>query len=129
LPWRVQEPPADASSIGRALGVVAIAFGVVVLGYHMLDGHAHQCEACGHRWRHLGVFNLGDPTAHTCRTCGTVQWWKDGTAHVFREALRSPPSKVLPDTLVSRLQELRGVHRFGLPSTEVTTSLQKVPPR
>lgn len=100
-PSRFQEEP-DSPSLGRVLGTIALAFGVGVLGYYMLDGHVHRCEACGTRWRHLGVFNHGDPRSHTCR-CGTVQWWKDGVPHVFRSALREPPPKV--DTLASRLQE------------------------
>jgi hypothetical protein len=82
-------------------GTLAIAIGVGVIGYHMLDGHTHTCESCGHRWRHLGAFNLGDPAAHTCGRCNTVQWWKDGTPHVFRDVLRQPPPKPLPEALVS----------------------------
>jgi len=118
-PWRTfhePEPASPSPSIGKMLSVVAVAIGVGVLGYYMLDGHAHQCEACGQRWRHLGAFNLGDPGAHTCGKCGTVQWWKDGVPHVFREVLRSPPPKILPDTLVSRLQELREAPRLALSS-------------
>jgi len=98
------------------LGALAIAVGVGVLGYYMLDGHGHTCESCGNRWRHLGAFNLGDPVAHTCKTCGTVQWWKDGVPHVFRDAIQSPPPAVLPDTIASRLQEVRGLPRAALPS-------------
>lgn len=78
------------------------AAGVVVLGLYALDFHAHRCEACGHRWRHLGAFNLGDPASHTCAKCSTVQWWKDGVPHVFREVLRTPP----PDTYVTRMRQL-----------------------
>lgn len=104
-PWRnVQEPspaPPPAPSLGGVIGTVAIAIGVGVLGAYMLDLHSHTCEACGNRWRHLGAFNLGDPVSHTCSKCGTVQWWKDGAPHVFREALRQPPPKVLPDALVA----------------------------
>lgn len=99
-------------SIGSMLSTMAIAVGIGVLGYYMLDGHSHTCEACGTRWRHLGIFNLGDPTAHTC-TCGTVQWWKDGVPHVFRAVLRQPPSKV-PDTRVAMLQEIREAPRLSL---------------
>lgn len=106
----------EAPSIGNMLGTIALAIGVGVLGYYALDGHSHTCEACGHRWRHLGVLNLGDPVAHSCARCGTVQWWKDGVPHVFREALRSPPSKVLPDTIVSRLREIREAPRMALAS-------------
>lgn len=117
-PWRaLPEPETEPSpSIGKMLGVVALALGVGVLGYYVLDGHSHTCEACGQRWRHLGAFNLGDPVAHTCGKCGTVQWWKDGVPHVFREVLRSPPPKILPDSLVSRLQELREAPRLALSS-------------
>ena len=115
-PWRTfkEEPTAPPPSIGSMLGVLAIAVGVGVLGAYMLDMHSHTCEACGTRWRHLGAFNVGDPGAHTCGKCGTVQWWKDGAAHVFRDVLRHPPPKVLPDTLVSRLQEIRSAPRMAL---------------
>ena len=98
-PWRsFQEEPASSPppSIGNMLGVIAIAVGVGVLGYYMLDGHSHRCESCGNSWRHLGAFNVGDPAAHSCSKCGTVQWWKDGVPHVFRDALRQPPDKA-PD--------------------------------
>ena len=111
-PWRTfkEEPTVPPPSIGKMLGVLAIAVGVGVLGYYALDGHSHVCESCGHRWRHLGVFSLGDPGAHTCK-CGTVQWWKDGAAHVFRDVLRQPPPA---DTLVSRLQEIRSTPRLAV---------------
>ena len=114
---RFQEEPASppSPSLGTVLGTIALALGVGVLGYYMLDGHTHTCESCGHRWRHLGAFNVGDPAAHSCK-CGTVQWWKDGVAHVFRSALREPPPKGLPDTLVSRLQEIRAAPRSALSS-------------
>ena len=118
-PWRsFQEEPASSPppSLGNMLGVIVIAVGVGVLGYYALDGHSHTCESCGHRWRHLGAFNVGDPAAHSCK-CGTVQWWKDGVPHVFREALREPPPKVLPATLVSRSQEIRQAPRMALAST------------
>ena len=114
-PWRTfkEEPTPQPPSIGNVLSTIALALGVGVLGYYMLDGHSHTCESCGHRWRHLGVFNHGDPDAHACK-CGTVQWWKDGTAHVFRDVLRQPPPKELPNTLVSRLQEIRSTPRLAL---------------
>lgn len=92
-------PSPPSSSIGSMLGVLAIAVGAVALGAYAFDMHSHTCEACGTRWRHLGAFNLGDPVAHACGTCGTVQWWKDGVPHVFRETLRSPPK----DPRASRL--------------------------
>ena len=107
-----QEPPTPPPpSFGSMLGVIALAFGVGALGYYMFDGHAHTCEGCGTKWRHLGAFNVGDPAAHSCQKCGTVQWWKDGVPHVFRDVLRQPPPKVMPDTLVARLQEIRAGRR------------------
>ena len=115
-PWRsFQEEPASSPppSIGNMLGVIAIAVGVGVLGVYMFDLHSHTCEGCGNRWRHLGAFNVGDPDAHACGKCGTVQWWKDGVPHVFREAVRQPPPKVMPDTLVSKLQEIRSAPRLA----------------
>lgn len=66
---------------GTTLGrILTIALGAVVIGavgMYVLDAHAHTCE-CGHRWRHLGAFNLGSESAHTCSRCGARQWWKDG---------------------------------------------------
>jgi len=113
------EPAPPSPSIGKMLGVVAVALGVGVLGYYAFDGHAHTCESCGHRWRHLGAFNLGDPRAHSCGRCGTVQWWKDGTPHVFRQALRSPPPEVLPGVIGSPLGRFREVPRLAASPTPV----------
>jgi hypothetical protein len=70
--------PSPPSPFGGTLGIMALAFGIGVLGAYMLDVHSHTCEVCGHRWRHLGAFNLGDLEAHRCRKCGQVQWWKCG---------------------------------------------------
>ena len=126
--WRnVSAPPPKQSgpSIGGVLGTLAIAVGVGVLGAYMLDLHSHTCEACGNRWRHLGAFNLGDPGAHACSACGTVQWWKDGVPHVFRSALREPPRKVLPDRYVSKLQQADVGSHFAL----AASALGKVVPR
>ena len=117
--WRTFHEPPPEPPAGKAigtLGVIAIAVGVGVLGYYMLDGHTHTCEACGYRWRHLGAFNFGDPGAHTCRQCGTVQWWKDGYPNVFRGPLQSSPMDDTPDPMIARLQEIRGFLRQGLPS-------------
>lgn len=66
------------------LATIAITAGVVALGVYALDLHAHTCANCGHRWRHLGAFNLGDEESHKCGRCGQVQWWKCGTPHVLR---------------------------------------------
>lgn len=83
-----------------------------MLGAYMLDLHAHTCDGCGNRWRHLGAFNVGDPTSHTCGKCGVVQWWKDGVPHVFRSSLQP----FTPAMYAARLQESRGVRPLGLPS-------------
>ena len=111
-PWETsrfqEEPESPSPSIGNMLSVIAITAGIGVLGYYMLDGHSHRCESCGNGWRHLGAFNVGDPAAHSCSRCGTVQWWKDGVPHVFRSALREPPPKVLPDTATARTWPLVG---------------------
>lgn len=128
------KPPGSAiGAFGSALGTVAIAVGVGVLGAYMLDLHTHMCEGCGNRWRHLGAFNIGDPVSHTCRKCGTVQWWKDGVPHVFRSALRLPPMTPAA-TIAKRLQEIREVSRpalrFGTPATSsATLSTALVPHR
>ncbi len=95
--------PSPPLAFGGTLGVIALAFGVGMLGAYMLDLHGHTCEACGSKWRHFGAFSVGDPGAHACRKCGTVQWWKDGVPNVFREALRTPP----PDPLEARLRKIR----------------------
>jgi hypothetical protein len=88
-------PPLKAQEPLGTLATLALVAGAVALGAYALDLHAHTCEGCGARWRHLGAFNLGDPSAHTCRTCGTVQWMKDGVPHVFRSVLRTPPRAIL----------------------------------
>jgi hypothetical protein len=119
-PVRKPQPPSPAPpspstspSIGKMLGVVAVAVGVGMLGAYMFDLHGHTCEACGHRWRHLGAFNVGDPGSHTCGKCGTVQWWKDGVPHVFRSALFQPPPKVMPDAMAARLSGMRDYSRIA----------------
>jgi hypothetical protein len=96
------------------LATIALTIGAVAVGLYAFDWHSHTCEACGTRWRHLGAFNVGDPGSHTCSKCSTVQWWKDGVPHVFRSTLREPPPQVMPDTLVSRLQELGAAPRQAL---------------
>ena len=98
-----KKPPRDPNSAASMLGTIALAIGVGVLGAYTLDLHSHKCEACGHKWRHLGVFNLGDPNAHACKNCGTVQWYKDGIPHVFRSAMREAPPNVLPGSSLARL--------------------------
>ena len=76
------QPPRKGvvAQLGGPLGVAALAIGAIALGAYALDLHKHTC-ACGNTWRHLGAFNLGDESAHTCARCNTVQWWKDGWAH------------------------------------------------
>lgn len=83
---RVASAPAPA--LGGTLGVIALAFGIGVVGALMLDVHGHTCDSCGHRWRHLGAFNLGDKDAHTCGRCGAVQWWKNGVPQAIKDAHR-----------------------------------------
>jgi hypothetical protein len=83
-PWKAPSQP-----IGT-IGILAIAFGVGVLGAYTLDWHGHSC-ACGNKWHHLGAFNGGDQEAHRCSRCGQVQWWKDGFPHVIRDIPRTPP--------------------------------------
>lgn len=72
----------------QTLKLVAVVAGLGALGAYAFDLHAHVCEVCGQRWRHLGTFNAGDPSAHTCAGCGTVQWWKDGVPQVFRASIQ-----------------------------------------
>ena len=101
-----------SKSIGT-LGVIAIAVGVGVFGYFMLDVHGHICEACGNKWRHVGAFNFGDQGAHTCGRCGVVQWFKDGFQQAFRDPSR-PVSTYTPPTPPP--QESRAAPPAGLPS-------------
>jgi hypothetical protein len=89
--YRSSPPPRPYEAPLGTLTVMALAFGLGVFGAFMLDLHKHRCESCSYAWWHLGAFNLGDPVAHTCKQCGTVQWWKDGVPHVFRDVLRTPP--------------------------------------
>lgn len=114
-PWRTlqEEPSAQPPSLGNMLSAIAIAVGVGALGLYMLDIHSHRCEACGNRWRHLGAFNVGSPAAHSCSSCGTVQWFKDGVPHVFRDVLRQPP-KPTPAALGAGLKEIRQAPRPAL---------------
>jgi hypothetical protein len=91
--YRMPQPPPRLpyqAPLGT-LTVMALAFGLGVFGAYMLDLHNHRCSSCGNKWWHLGAFNLGDPASHTCKQCGTVQWFKDGAPHVFRNVLSSPP--------------------------------------
>ena len=88
---RVPAPP-PAPALGGTIGVIALAFGIGVLGAYMLDMHSHTCDSCGHRWRHLGAFNGGDESAHTCSRCGIVQWWKEGVPQAIKDAHRARPA-------------------------------------
>lgn len=107
--YRATPPP---SPFGGTLGVIAIAFGIGVLGAYALDLHSHAC-ACGHKWRHLGAFNFGDLDAHTCKNCGTTQWWKDGwhnpigskaTDGAFRPMTPLPPPRYVLAAQQRRLE-------------------------
>lgn len=59
----------------RFVGLLICLVGIIWL----IDVHAHECEACGRRWRHTGLTSGGawaQPKAlraHTCR-CGAEQW-------------------------------------------------------
>jgi hypothetical protein len=130
--WR---SPQGQSPTGRpparpigTFGKIAIAVGVGVLGYYLLDGHAHTCEGCGNSWRHLGAFNFGEVPAHTCKVCGTVQFWKDGFKHVFPDPSQRIPSGVPARSILDRLQEIREFARHALPSTAPTSPPQQPPP-
>lgn len=58
--------------------VLGILLGICALAW-LVDLHAHECEACGRRWRHTGLLSAGawaNPkalAAHTCK-CGAEQW-------------------------------------------------------
>jgi len=78
--------PKPTSAFGGTLGVMAIALGIGIVGAYTLDLHSHECDGCGHRWFHLGAFNLGDKPAHTCGRCGAEQWWKRGVPPALRYA-------------------------------------------
>lgn len=70
--------PRRPSPVASTLGTIAFAFALGLVGAYALDLHGHTCVVCGYRWRHLGAFNLGDPTAHACARCGVAQWVKNG---------------------------------------------------
>jgi hypothetical protein len=91
------KPPDQKEAPRGLLATIVITAGVVALGVYALDLHAHTCSNCGHRWRHLGAFNLGDEESHTCASCGQVQWWKCGTPHVLRGS-QFVASPMLPST-------------------------------
>jgi hypothetical protein len=116
----VQKIAPNAPSTGwSTLTSVAVAVGAVVVGMYMLDWHKHQCESCGHTWRHLGAFNLGEVAAHTCRKCGTVQWWKSGFQQIgglkmSDGALWMKTKSPIVD--LASLQELRELRYPALPS-------------
>ena len=93
----------EATSSRSALGFVTVAtigivgflgFGIVAsmvsLGARALDVHAHQCDTCGHAWRHAGRLNLGSEAAHTCERCGARQWWRQGEREAFSAWVREP---------------------------------------
>lgn len=67
--------PGWSRPVNRLIGL-AFVIGAIVW---LLDLHSHECEACGRRWRHVGLITGGEwanPKAlrsHTCR-CGTEQW-------------------------------------------------------
>lgn len=110
-----------SGSFGDTIASIAIVVGVVALGAYALDLHGHRCESCGHRWRHLGAFNLGDERSHTCRSCGQVQWWKCGVPQVLRDAHSrhypaSPNTLATPsqDTAATPAQKLREPFRRSL---------------
>jgi hypothetical protein len=107
---------------------MAIAVGVGVLGYYLLDGHAHTCESCGHRWRHLGAFNFGDPSAHSCAICGTVQFWKDGFKHVFPDPAQRFAPSTPPNPILAGLREIRDFARQALPSMAPAGPPSQLPP-
>lgn len=113
-PWKTSTAP-PTKSLG-VLGGLAIAVGAGVLGYFLLEGHKHTCASCGHSWRHLGTFSFGDPGAHTCAKCGTVQWWKDGFQHVFRDPGRPPDPPTSQAVPARQPQESRGAPDRGLVS-------------
>lgn len=109
-----------------AIGTIALVIGAGALTVYMLDLHSHRCEVCNYKWSHLGAFNLGSASAHSCKVCGTTQWFKDGVQHVFRDPLHSTPSSA-PNTPVARLKEIREGARLRLPSATAVASLREVP--
>jgi len=80
--------PAPKSTLERLLVIAIGAAAIGVAGAYALDYHKHTCERCGARWAHLGALNGGNRPAHTCRTCGKVQWWKDGVPEAVKAHYR-----------------------------------------
>ena len=110
------------------LGKIAVTVGLGVLGYYLLDGHSHTCEACGKRWRHLGAFNFGEVPAHTCAVCGTVQFWKDGFKHVFPDQGQRFASGAPTNSILAGLQEIREFAQQAIPSMAPASPPQQPSP-
>lgn len=85
-PHPAQLTPKPSPLFGGTLGVIAIALGVGFVAAYTLDAHSHTCDSCGHKWWHLGAFNLGDVGAHRCDRCSAMQWWKGNVPDEFRHA-------------------------------------------
>ena len=83
-------PPTPPPKPLGVLSVIAITIGAAAIGCWALDLHSHRCDSCNRKWRHFGAFSFGDPKAHTCATCGTTQFWKDGFQQVFRDPGEPP---------------------------------------
>lgn len=122
-PQRQYAPQPQGRPMGRPperqlsfFGKLAVTVGLGVLGYYLLDGHSHTCEACGKRWRHLGAFNFGEVPAHTCAVCGTVQFWKDGFKHVFPDSAQRTAPSAPSGSFLAGLQEIRDFARHAIPS-------------
>jgi hypothetical protein len=115
---RRNQKPGIAPGFGGTLGVIALAFGIGVLGAYALDLHSHTCESCGYKWRHLGAFNLGDAASHTC---GTVQWWKCGFMKSTTRDMHSMPAQPPAIAQSPRLALSDG----GEPTTSLDQQLER----
>lgn len=68
--------------------------------------HTHECHNCGTRWTH-GDENYGNVPAHTCATCGHVQWYP--TTHPMSRYLVGASQEQKPATTLAG-----GLLVFGL---------------
>jgi len=130
-PWRTfqEEPKPSGSGTLGILGSLAVAVGVGVLGYYMLDGHSHTCEDCEQRWRHFGAFNLNDEDSHRCSRCGQVQWWKDGAPHVLRGSEFAAPPSLSATTAALRVATAPAVLTAPVPQLAFAAPPPAVPMR
>ncbi len=92
--------PRESSTLDSLI-VGAIAIGVGWAAFTLCDWHSHQCDRCGYRWSHLGLFSGGDQLDHTCAGCGLLQWHRPDELRIAdhtyeHQAIALPPGEDTP---------------------------------